>query len=128
MDHLQAASLLSGVIHGTNRLRHHIHVCLRVHAPRDGKARLNLEHLERIRRATGIPLVLHGGTGIRKEYVLGSIERGIAKINVATAVRQPFETALKRSPAAAEEAVYQAAVRVITEDLELAGSAPVVNP
>lgn len=72
--------------------------------------------------------MLHGGTGIRKEYVLGAIDRGIAKINVATAVRQPFETALKRSPAAAEEAVYQAAVRVITEDLELAGSAPVVNP
>ena len=92
------------------------------------EARLNLEHLERIRRATDVPLVLHGGSGIRKEYVLGAVERGIAKINVGTAVRQPYETALKRSPAAAEEAVYQAAVRVITEDLELAGSAPVVNP
>jgi ketose-bisphosphate aldolase len=91
-------------------------------------ARLNLEHLERIRDVTGIPLVLHGGSGIEKEYVLGAIKRGIAKLNVGTAIRQPYEVASKESVAAGQKAVYEATARVITEELELAGSAQRVNP
>jgi len=29
--------------------------------------------------------------GIKKEYILKSIKHGIAKINIATAIRQPYE-------------------------------------
>lgn len=54
-------------------------------------ARIDLEHLERLRDAAGIPLVLHGGTGISAAYVQAAFQRGIAKINVATAIRQPYE-------------------------------------
>ena len=67
-------------------------------AARDRKkveARLNLAHLEQLRRATGIPLVLHGGSGVRQEYVLAAVERGIAKINVGTEIRQAYEVALR---------------------------------
>ena len=39
-------------------------------------------HLGRLRQATGIPLVLHCGSGIRQEYLLAAVERGIAKVNV----------------------------------------------
>ena len=60
-------------------------------------ARLNLGHLEKLRDAVDIPLVLHGGSGIPKEYVLASFKRGIAKINIATEIRQAYETALKES-------------------------------
>jgi ketose-bisphosphate aldolase len=100
-------------------------------AARDAKkveARLNLEHLGRIREASGVPLVLHGGSGIKKEYVLGAVQRGIAKINVGTAIRQPFEVASKESLVAGQKAAYEATVRVLIEDLELAGSAQRINP
>jgi len=55
------------------------------------QARLNLDHLARISQAAGIPLVLHGGTGIPKDSILAAVQRGVAKINVATALRQPYE-------------------------------------
>ncbi len=87
------------------------------------EARLNIEHLDRIHRAVGIPLVLHGGTGIRKEYIRDSIRHGIAKVNVATAIRQPYERALKQSVAAAQQAVYDAMLTVINQELEIAGTA-----
>ena len=92
------------------------------------QARLNLEHLEGLREVTGIPLVLHGGSGIKKNYVLGAIQRGITKINVGTAIRQPYEVASKESVAAGQKAVYEATARVITEELELGGSAQRINP
>jgi ketose-bisphosphate aldolase len=86
-------------------------------------ARLDIPHLQRLRAATGIPLVLHGGTGIPREYVLESIRNGIAKINVATAIRQPYEAARAASPNAARRAVYEATVAAIEQDLDLKGTA-----
>ena len=86
-------------------------------------ARLNIEHLEKIRVATGIPLVLHGGTGIRKECVLDAVRHGIAKINIATATRQPYDRLMAESVVKAQQAVYDAAVKLIREELEIAGSA-----
>ena len=47
--------------------------------------------------ATGIPLVLHGGSGIQQEYVLGAVKRGVAKINVGTEIRQPYEVKLRET-------------------------------
>jgi ketose-bisphosphate aldolase len=92
------------------------------------RARLNLEHLERISGAAQIPLVLHGGTGIKKEYIQQAFRRGIAKINIATAIRQPYESALKQSPAAAKQAVRDATKRILTEDLGLHGTRRLINP
>jgi ketose-bisphosphate aldolase len=92
------------------------------------EARLNIEHLERIYEAVQIPLVLHGGSGIKKGYIQEAIRHGIAKINIATAIRQPYELALKESPQVARKAAYEAAVRVVTEELELQGSRRVINP
>ena len=86
-------------------------------------ARLDIAHLKRLREATGVPLVLHGGTGIPRHYILDSIRNGIAKINVATAIRQPYEAARAASPEAAFRAVYDATVAVIEQDLDLGGTA-----
>ncbi|NOU35984.1 MAG: class II fructose-bisphosphate aldolase [Kiritimatiellaceae bacterium] len=91
-------------------------------------ARLNIEHLDRIHKSTGIPLVLHGGTGIRKEYIMDSIRHGIAKINVATAIRQPYEQMIGQGVAAAQNAVYDAMLTVIREDIETEDSAKILNP
>jgi len=87
------------------------------------QARLNLEHLARLREATGVPLVLHGGSGIQQEYVRAGIRAGIAKINIATNVRQPYEAALATSVQAAQQAAYDEVVRLLTDELQLAGSA-----
>jgi fructose-bisphosphate aldolase class II len=100
-------------------------------AARDQKkvrARLNLEHLEKLRAATGVPLVLHGGSGIGPEYVRAGIAAGIAKINIATNIRQPYEAALPQSVAAAQQAVYDEVVRLVSEELQLAGSAAQLVP
>jgi fructose-bisphosphate aldolase class II len=72
-------------------------------------ARLDLEHLERLRRATGIPLVLHGGSGVKREHVLAAIKKGITKVNVGTEIRQAYQSALRASGsvAAAQDAVYE---------------------
>ncbi len=113
-------SVAIGNIHGalSDALRHHKKV----------EARLNLERLDRIYRDVGIPLVLHGGTGIKKEYIQQAVRLGIAKINIATAIRQPYEAARKESPAAARKAVFDATVQVLTEDLEIKGTRRLINP
>ncbi len=91
-------------------------------------ARLNIDHLDRIHQSTGIPLVLHGGTGIRKEYIIDSIKHGIAKINVATAIRQPYEQMIEQGIPAAQDAVYDAMLTVIRDDLETQDSASILDP
>lgn len=97
-------------------------------AAKDAKkveARLNIEHLKKIVERTGIPLVLHGGSGIKKEYVLEAIRHGITKINVGTEIRQAYEQALrvKGSVAAAQEAVREKVKELITGYYEIQGSA-----
>ena len=87
------------------------------------EARLDIDRLDEIREAVGIPLVLHGGTGISKDYIIKSIQHGIAKVNVATAIRQPYEKAVQQSLAAGQEAVYRRMLAIIREDLEIENSA-----
>jgi len=86
-------------------------------------ARLSIERIEAIRRATGVPLVLHGGTGISKECTMDAVRHGVAKINIATAIRQPYE-AMRQKPAhEAATAVYDATREILRNELELTGSA-----
>jgi ketose-bisphosphate aldolase len=95
-------------------------------ATRDKKkveARLNIDHLAKINKLTGIPLVLHGGTGIRKEFIMQSFKNGISKINIATAIRQPYEKLMDTSIKQAQDAVYDEMIRMIRDELEIAGSA-----
>jgi fructose-bisphosphate aldolase class II len=72
-------------------------------------ARLNLDRLEQLSKATAIPLVLHGGSGIPRQDVLAAFQKGITKINLATEIRQAYEASLSLSGkiSAAQEAVYQ---------------------
>jgi len=87
-------------------------------------ARLDLDHLDRLRAAVGIPLVLHGGSGVQREYVLEAFKRGIAKINIGTEIRQAYEAALRASgdANAAQDAVYERTVWLIRDYLELSGT------
>jgi len=103
-----------------------------VHGPvamafRDRKkveARLDLVRLEALAEATGIPLVLHGGSGIRDEDVRRAFTRGVAKINVATEIRQVYEAALGRgeNEEGAAEQVYRRVRSLIRETYRVSGS------
>jgi fructose/tagatose bisphosphate aldolase len=61
-----------------------------VHLLSNGEAALDLDRLGRIRQATGLPLVLHGGTGIPAAAIRPAIARGAAKINYGTRLKQEF--------------------------------------
>ncbi|MCD8096922.1 MAG: class II fructose-bisphosphate aldolase [Lachnospiraceae bacterium] len=73
------------------------------------EARIDIQHVADLYAAAGIPLVLHGGSGIKYQSVLDAVEAGIAKINVGTEVRQCYEFAMQERPgdiAYAQEKVY----------------------
>ena len=91
-------------------------------------AKLDIEHIETLRRAVNIPLVLHGGSGIQQEYITKGIAAGIAKINVGTEIRQPFErlTAAGESVQAAQDAVYRRTRELIRDFLKVSNSADIL--
>ena len=96
-------------------------------AARDEKkvaARLDIEHLEAIRAAAGVPLVLHGGSGIQQRYVLEAMKHGIAKMNIGADIRQAYERAVRGSGGQEEarEAVYRRARWLLADYLGLSGS------
>lgn len=72
-------------------------------------ARLDLDHLDRLRQVTSVPLVLHGGSGVERQALLAAVQRGIAKVNVGTEIRQAYERTLRESGsvASAQDAVYE---------------------
>ena len=58
---------------------------------------LNFERLEEIKNAVkGMPLVLHGGTGIPAEQIKKAIELGVCKINVNTECQVAFAEAERK--------------------------------
>jgi fructose-bisphosphate aldolase class II len=92
-------------------------------------ARLNLEHLESLFQATSIPLVLHGGSGIPREYVLASFQKGIAKINIGTEIRQAYEANLQSSGkvSVAQDAVYERTCWLIDTYFGLKNDQPLLS-
>jgi len=91
-------------------------------------ARLNLEHVEKLSRAAGVPLVLHGGSGIPREYVLASFKKGITKINIGTEIRQAYEVALQTSGrvSTAQDAVYERTCWLLDDYFGLKNTQPLL--
>jgi ketose-bisphosphate aldolase len=87
------------------------------------EARLSIPHLQKINETLDIPLVLHGGTGISKEYLMQAFQNGVSKINIATAIRQPYEKLMETSIVAAQNAVYDEMIDIINNQLEINGTA-----
>jgi fructose-bisphosphate aldolase, class II len=55
-----------------------------VHGPYKGEPKLGFKEMEEIGQIIGLPLVLHGGTGIPTKDIQKSVSLGTAKINVNT--------------------------------------------
>ena len=93
------------------------------------EARLNIEHLKKLREATGLPLVLHGGSGIKQADILAAIQNGIPKINVGTEIRQPYEVTMKETGDVkkAQKACYERTRWVLNEFFHISGSRKIVG-
>jgi fructose-bisphosphate aldolase class II len=86
-------------------------------------ARLNIERLRALQTATQVPMVLHGGSGIDNQCILDGIAAGIAKINIATTIRQAYEPLMDESTEKAQEAVYASTCEILRNELQVAGKA-----
>ena len=96
-----------------------------------GEPKLHFDRLDDIRRAVGLPLVLHGGSGVPDDQIRRAISLGIAKINVDTELRQAFTDAARgvwsEDPeqyhvAVALGAAREAVKRKVKEKIRLFGS------
>ncbi|MCK7606460.1 class II fructose-1,6-bisphosphate aldolase [Geobacillus stearothermophilus] len=67
-----------------------------VHGPYKGKPKLGFAQMEEIGLRTGVPLVLHGGTGIPLADIQKAISLGTAKINVNTENQWAFTRGISR--------------------------------
>jgi fructose-bisphosphate aldolase class II len=59
--------------------------------------RLHIERIKELREATGVPLVLHGGSGIADEDFRQAISAGISIIHINTELRVAYHNGLKHS-------------------------------
>ncbi len=73
-----------------------------VHAMRQQAAKLDIARIAKISEMTGIPLVLHGASGVTDEGYREAIPAGICKINIATelnkAAMKAVREALEKAP------------------------------
>ncbi len=61
-----------------------------------GNPRLDIERIKNIREACGVPLVLHGGSGIADEDFVNAIKAGISIIHINTEIRVAYRDAVKK--------------------------------
>lgn len=66
-----------------------------VHGPYKGEPVLGFTEMEEISVLTGVPLVLHGGSGIPENQIKKAIELGHCKINVNTELQQVWTAAVR---------------------------------
>ena len=62
-----------------------------------GNPKLDIEKIKQIREAAGVPLVLHGGSGITDEEFKAAIVAGISIIHVNTELRLAYKQGLQKS-------------------------------
>ncbi|MER2060401.1 MAG: class II fructose-1,6-bisphosphate aldolase [Niallia sp.] len=67
-----------------------------VHGPYQGEPVLGFDEMKEIAELTGVPLVLHGGSGIPDYQIRKAIELGHAKINVNTECLQAWAKAVRQ--------------------------------
>lgn len=75
------------------------------HAMTERSAVLDLELIGRLREAAGVPLVLHGSSGVPDETLVAAIRAGMTKINVSTHLNKVFTGAVRQTLAGNPELV-----------------------
>lgn len=85
--------------------------------------RFDVEHLDAVYSRIGIPIVLHGGSGVTTDVLHAAIAHGIAKVNVGTDIRQEHEREIRGgSLEKAREAVYERTRTLIRDHFRMSGT------
>jgi fructose-bisphosphate aldolase, class II len=74
---------------------------------RSGNPRLNIERVRAVRETSGVPLVLHGGSGISDEDFVLAIDAGISIIHINTELRAAYKEGIKSGLANDDVAPYK---------------------
>ena len=79
--------------------------------------RLKIDHLQKIKKAIPVFLVLHGGSGTSKKDIKEAIKNGVVKINVNTELRKTWREGLEKSLKRNKETIkpYNILPEVISE-------------
>jgi fructose-bisphosphate aldolase, class II len=64
---------------------------------KSGKPHIDGELTKQISDVVQIPLVLHGGSGLRDEDFINAIDNGVAIVHINTEIRVAYDEALKKS-------------------------------
>lgn len=64
---------------------------------KSGKPHIDAELVAKIKKSTGVPLVLHGGSGLRDLDFTNGIKAGIRVVHISTEIRLAYDEALKKS-------------------------------
>ncbi len=95
-----------------------------------GEPKIAFDNLEQIALGTGIPIALHGGTGLDDEVFRKAISLGCAKVNISTAIKYAFIDGFvdyhnehrQYEPLKPLDAQYESVARVVTRNIKLFGS------
>lgn len=77
-----------------------------VHGRMRGTPALDLERLSRIRDAAGVPLVIHGGTGLSDEQYRRLVAAGMTKLNYYTALADAASRSIRTMAESRPDAGY----------------------
>ncbi len=81
--------------------------------------KLDIDLLAEIQEKTGIPLVLHGGSGIPAAAIQAAIKNGICKINLATEIKnifiQTLQSCLTENAEIDLRIVFPPAIKAVTD-------------
>jgi ketose-bisphosphate aldolase len=68
-----------------------------VHVLYKQQVEIDCERVRMVAEAVGIPLVVHGATGIKDDSIKKAIEAGISKVNIGTALRSVFTAGMRKA-------------------------------
>lgn len=97
-----------------------------------GEPKIAYHVLEEVARATGVPIALHGGTGLSDEVFRRCISLGCAKVNISTQIKYAFidgfvgyhnAHSTQYDPLKVIRAQFDEMKRGIVENMKLFGSA-----
>ena len=90
------------------------------HAMTSRTAQIDLDLVAAIHATVPVPLVLHGSSGVPDADLVGAVEAGMTKINIATHLNRVFTAAVREylaaDPAVVDTRRYLGAGRVAVED------------
>ncbi len=101
------------------------------HGVYKGEPKIAFDELEQIARRTGVPIALHGGTGLAEEVFRKAIALGCAKVNISTAIKYAFIDGFvdyhnangQYEPLKPLGAQFESVRQVVDDNIKLFGSA-----